>query len=242
VEQALRDTLAKIDAATPGDKKIQIALDEWNDANFGPMPRGVPQEFSLARLVQGLIKFADFNQPESDAVFEARMFHAFMRVGDRVPFACRTHIVNSTGAIRASSTEAYVTASGTALQLYGPHSGTKLMKLEQKSPTYDVPAYNWKNIPYLDAVATLSEDGHKLYVHLLNLEETQTMSVQIAIAGHSVEPQGDLWQIASESFLTLNNFGVSPVKVRHVQLNGLRGEFVQQLPPHSATTLELTIK
>jgi len=242
VEQALRDTLAKIDAATPGDKKIQIALDEWNDANFGPMPRSAPQEFSLARLVQGLIKFADFNQPESDAVFEARMFHAFMRVGDRVPFACRTHIVNSTGAIRASSTDAYVTASGTALQLYGPHSGTKLMKVDQISPTYDVPAYNWKNIPYLDAVATLSEDGHKLYVHLLNLEETQTMSVQIAVAGHSVEPQGDLWQIASESFLTLNNFGISPVKVRHEQLNGLRGEFVQLLPPHSATTLELTIK
>ena len=242
VEQALRDTLAKIDAATPGDKKIQIALDEWNDANFGPMPRSAPQEFSLARLVQGLIKFADFNQPESDAVFEARMFHAFMRVGDRVPFACRTHIVNSTGAIRANSTEAYVTASGTALQLYGPHSGTRLMKVDQTAPAYDVPAYKWKNIPYLDAVATLSEDGHKLYVHLLNLEETQTMSVQIAIAGHSVEPQGDLWQIASESFLTLNNFGVSPVKVRHEQLKGLKGEFVQQLPPHSATTLELTIR
>jgi alpha-N-arabinofuranosidase len=242
VEQALRDVISKIDAATPGDKKIQIALDEWNDANFGPTPRTAPQEFSLARLVQGLIKYADFNQPESDAVFEARMFHAFMRVGDRVPFACRTHVVNSTGAIRASSTDAYVTASGTALQLYGPHSGTKLLKLEQKSPTYDVPEDNWKNIPYLDACATLSEDGHKLYLHLLNLEETQTMSVKIGIAGHSIEPQGDLWQIASESWLTLNNFGISPVKVRHQQLSGLSGEIVQQLPPHSATTLELTLK
>ena len=242
VEQALREALAKIDAATPGDRKIQIALDEWNDANFGSMPRSAPQEFSLARLVQGLIKFADFNQPESDAVFEARMFHAFMRVGDRVPFACRTHIVNSTGAIRASSTDAYVTASGTALQLYGPHSGTMLMKLDQKSPTYDVPESNGKNIPYLDACATLSEDGQKLYLHLLNLEESQTMSVQIAIAGHSIQSTGDMWQIASESFLTLNNFGVSPVKVRHQQLSGLSGAFLQQLPPHSATTLELTLK
>jgi alpha-L-arabinofuranosidase len=116
------------------------------------------------------------------------------------------------------------------------------MKLEQKSPTYDVPNYNWKDIPYLDATATLSEDGHKLYLHLLNLEETQTMSVHISIAGHSVESQADLWRIASESFLTLNNFGVSPVKVRHEQLTGLSGNFVQQLPPHSATTLELTIE
>lgn len=242
VEQTLREALAKIDAATPAGRKIQIALDEWNDANFGPTPRTPPQEFSIARLVQGLIKFADFNQPESDAIFEARMFHAFMRVGDRVPFACRTHIVNSTGAIRASSTDAYVTASGTALQLYGPHSGTTLLKLEQKSPTYDVPSNNWKNIPDLDACATLSEGGHTLYLHLLNLEETQTMTVQIELAGHSIAPSGDLWQIASESFLTLNNFGVSPVKVHHQQLHGLSGKFSQQLPPHSATTLELNLR
>jgi alpha-L-arabinofuranosidase len=242
VERTLRDVIGKIDAATPGDRKLQIALDEWNDANFGPTPRTPPQEFSLPRLVQGLIKYADFNQPESDAVFEARMFHALMRVGDRVPFACRTHVVNSTGAIRASSTDAYVTASGTALQLYGAHSGTRLLKLEQTSPTYDAPQQNWKDIPYLDAAATLSEDGHKLYLHLLNLEETATMRVKIGITGHSVEPQGDLWQIAAESFLTLNNFGISPVKVRHQQLSGLSGEFVQQLPPHSATTLEVTLK
>ena len=242
VEQTLREVIAKIDAATPGDKKIQIAMDEWNDANFGPTPRSAPQEFSIVRLVQMLIKYADYNQPELDALFSARMFHAFMRVGDRVAFGCRTHLVNSTGAIRASSTDAYVTASGTALQLYGPHSGTKLLKLEQKSPTYDAPAQGWKNIPYLDACATFSEDGHKLYLHLLNLEETQTMSVQIGIAGHSVEPQGDAWQIASESFLTLNNFGISPVKVRHRPLSGLGGEFVQELPAHSATTLELTLK
>jgi alpha-L-arabinofuranosidase len=117
-----------------------------------------------------------------------------------------------------------------------------LLKLEQRSPTYDVPAQQWKNIPDLDACATLSEDGHKLYLHLLNLEETQTMTVQIELAGHSIAPRGDLWQIASESFLTLNNFGVSPVRVQHQQLNSLSGKFSQQLPPHSATTLELNLR
>lgn len=243
VEQTLRTVIGQIDAATPaGSHKIQIALDEWNDANFGPTPRTLPQEFSLAHLVQGLIKYADFNQPESDALFEARMFHAFIRVGDRVPFACRTHIVNSTGAIRASSTDAYITASGTVLQLYGQHSGTRLMLVEQKSPTYDVPLQNWKDIPYLDATATLSEDGHKLFLHLLNLEEIEPMSVKIDIAGHSVSTRGDLYQIAAESFLTLNNFGVSPVKVKHQSLDEIGAEFTQVLPPHSATTLELNLQ
>jgi alpha-L-arabinofuranosidase len=151
-------------------------------------------------------------------------------------------MVNSLGAIRTSSTEAYVTASGTALQIYGPHSGSKLVKLEQQSPVYDVPEMGWKNIPYLDAVATLSEDGHKLFLHLLNLNEAETMSVQIHLVGRSVEPGGELWQIASESFLSLNNFGVSPVKVEHQQLTSLGERFTQLLPAHSATTLELTLK
>jgi alpha-L-arabinofuranosidase len=107
---------------------------------------------------------------------------------------------------------------------------------------YDVPEAGWKNIPYLDATATLSEDGRKLFLHLLNLKEAEPMSVQIRLLGRSAEPSGDLWQIASESFLSLNNFGVSPVKVQHQRLTGLSNTFTQQLPPHSATTLELKLK
>ena len=243
VEQTLRQTIARIDAASTGTKKLQIALDEWNEANFGPEPPGKPKDFTFARLVDMIIKYGgDINQPQEDALFAARMFHVFMRLGDRLPLACRTHLVNSTGAIRTSSTEAYITASGTALQIYGPHSGSKLLKVEQQSPVYDVPETGWKNIPYLDAIATLSEDGRKLFLHLLNLKENETMSVQIRLVGRSVEPGGDLWQIASESFLSLNNFGVSPVKVQHQPLTGLSERFTHSLPAHSATTLELTLK
>lgn len=68
------------------------------------------------------------------------------------------------------------------------------------------------------------------------------MKVQIHIDGKGVEPVGDLWRIASESFLSVNDFGVSPVKVEHEEIKGVAADFVQQLPAHSATTLELTIK
>ncbi|MFN8008511.1 MAG: alpha-L-arabinofuranosidase C-terminal domain-containing protein [Terriglobia bacterium] len=243
VEQTLRETLAKIDAATPGGKRIQIAFDEWNEANFGPEPPVLPKDSSFMRLVEMITKYGgDFNQPEQDALFAARMFHVLMRLGDRVPLACRTHMVNSLGVIRTNSTEAYVTASGTALQIYGPHTGTRLVKVEQRSPVFDVPEKNWKAVPYLDAVATLSEDGKKLFIHLLNLKEEGTMEVQIRINGRSIGPSADSWQIASESILTLNHSGISSVKVQSRQLTGLSNQFFQLLPPHSATTLELTLK
>jgi alpha-N-arabinofuranosidase len=177
-----------------------------------------------------------------DALYAARMLHAFMRLGDRIPLACRTHMVNSLGAIRTSSTDAYVTASGTAMQLYSPHSGTKMLKVEQHSPTFDVPENGWKDVPSLDAAATLSSDGRTLFLHLLNLDPAQSMSVRIRVDGQAVNPAGEVWQLAPDDFLAQNHFGAANVAVQHHALNGAGSEFTQDLPPHSATTLELKVK
>jgi alpha-N-arabinofuranosidase len=243
VERLLHQSLANLDRVTGPGKKIQIAFDEWNEANLGKRPPDEPSGFSLARFVNRMnINGSDFNQPEMAALFAARMLHTFMRVGDRIPLACRTHMVNSSGAIRANSTDAYVTASGTAMQLYSLHSGTKLLKSDQKSPTYDVPENGWKGIPSLDAVATVSEDGRRLFLHLLNLDEAQTMNVHIRISGHAVAPKGDVWEIAPTDFLAQNDFGVANVSVQHRQVSDASGEFNQELAPHSATTLELELK
>jgi alpha-L-arabinofuranosidase len=78
-------------------------------------------------------------------------------------------MINSLAAIRTDSTRAFVTASGVAVQLYRRHSGTTLLKAEQHSPSFDVPEEGWTGIPYLDAVATLSDNGEKLFLHLINL-------------------------------------------------------------------------
>ncbi len=243
VEQALRQTVADLDRFTPPGRRIQIAFDEWNEANYGLAPPGEPKTFSLKHLVETIIKYGgEINQPFFDALFSARMLHVFMRTGDRVVIGCRTHLVNSTAAIRSNSTEAHVTAPGTVMQLYAMHSGTTLLKVEQKSPTFDEPQTGLKNVPYLDANATLSADGRTLFVHLLNLEEEQAMQVRIHIAGRSAAPTGNIWQIAAESILSRNDFGVAAVDLQQHPLKNAGAEFSQELPPHSATTLELTLK
>ena len=243
VERLLQETLKQIDAAAPAGKKIQIALDEWNEGSMGKRPMDEPEAFSLTRFVTAMNRLGmDYNLPLEDALYAARMLHVLMRLGNRIPLACRTHMVNNLGAIRASSTTAYVTAAGTAMQLYAMHSGTELMKLEQQSPTYNVPENGWKDIPYLDATATLSKDGSRLFVHLLNLEVSKTMDVHLRIAGRSVEPQADLWQISAQSFMARNYFGAPTVSVQHHQIDDAGSDFVQALPAHSATTVELRLR
>lgn len=243
VEELLRQELAHIDQAAPEGRKLQIAFDEWGEANAGKRPPGEPEGFSLTHFVTVMNRLGyEFNQPLENALFASRMLHVFMRAGDRVSLACRTHMVNSMGTIRTSSTDAFLTAPGAAMQLYTRHSGAKLVKVDQQSPTYDVPQNGWKDIPTLDAAATVSEDGRKLFVHLLNLDEARAMRVRVRIGAPSVEASGELYRLAAEDFLARNEFDVPLVRVQQRAITGANGDFTQLLPPHSATTLELTLR
>ena len=243
-EPKIQKVVALLDQITAGRKKIQIACDEWGEWDWDlPRPVDRPDRSYANQFIDLLNKSGlEFNQTLRDALFNARMLHTFMRQGDRLPIAVRTHMINSLGAIRTDSTRAFVTAPGKMMELYRMHSGGTLMQTEQQAPTYDVPAHGWTGIPYLDSTATRSEDGRKLFIHLLNLHPDQNMNVSVQVAGRGVQPRGDIWQIAADDFMARNDFGLELVAVRHRIVEGLGAAFSQQLPPHSATTLELSFQ
>jgi alpha-N-arabinofuranosidase len=244
VEQRLREAIALIDRITQGRKKIQIAFDEWNEWDWDyPLPTPTPERSLLNQFIDTIGKSAlEFNQTMRDGLFAARMLHIFMRLGDRVPIAVRTHPVNSLAAMRTDSTRVFMTASGKMMQLYRQHTGAALAKTEAHAPTFDVPEEGWTGISYLDACATLSADGRKLYVHLLNLHPSEAMETRVRIDGKSVQARGDVWQIAPEDYMARNNFDVTNVDIKRYPLEGAASEFIRRLPPHSATTLEINLK
>jgi alpha-L-arabinofuranosidase len=238
----LAQTIATADQQE-NDHRVHVAANEWNAVNYGVHPPGAPPASSLEQIVKLYVTSGlELNQPMEDALYAARMLHVFMRLSNRVPIACRTHMVNSLGAIRTDSAQAFLTASGAMMALYRNHSGTKFLKLVQQSPLYDVPEEGWTRIPYLDAVATLSQDSSHLFLHLLNLEPSQPMQVRIQIQGFDPAPAGDMWQIAPPDFLARNYFGVDNVSIDHRLLSHLAANFSQALPPHSATIIELIAK
>jgi alpha-N-arabinofuranosidase len=243
-ERRAREGLAVFDRITEGRKKIQLAYDEWSEWAWQvPPPQDSPDRSGLNKFIDMLGSTGlDENQTWRDAMFNARMLQMFMRLGDRIPFAIRTHMVNSLGAIRTDSTRAYLTAPGKVMQLYRWHSGSRLVKTEQQSPTFDVPAQGWKGISYLDANATLSEEGKKLFLHLVNLHASEPLDVEIDIPQISQRRDGDLWQIAPDDFMSTNDFGVTNVELAHEVKKGLGPHFTLRLPAHSVSVLELPIQ
>jgi alpha-N-arabinofuranosidase len=244
VEQKLRETIALVDRITQGRKKIQIAFDEWNEWDWDyPLPLPSPERSVVNQFIDTIGKSAlEFNQPMRDGLFEARMLHNFMRFGDRVPIAVRTHPINSLAALRTDSTRVFMTASGKMMQLYRQHSGASLVKTEAQAPTFDVPEEGWTGISYIDAVATRSANGRKLFVHLLNLHPSEALATHLHIEGSAVEPSADVWQIAPQDFMSRNNFEITNVDITHAPLDRVTTDFVYTLPAHSATTVEISLK
>jgi len=244
VEQELRRLLAAADRITQDRKRILLAFDEWNEWDWDyPRPVDTPERSAMNQIIDLVNKSGlEMNQTHRDGMFAARMLHVFMRAGDRLPIACRTHLVNSFGAIRTDSTRAFITASGIMMELYRKHSGTTLLKTTVRAPSFDVPEQGGTGISSLDATATLSKDGRKLFVHLINLEPEQPLQVRVQIKGRAVDPEGDILQIAPQDFLSRNDFGTTNVYIKHNPARGLSQDSVQTLPPHSVTFLEVSLK
>jgi alpha-N-arabinofuranosidase len=243
-ERRAREGLAVFDRITGNGKKIQLAYDEWSEWAWQvPPPQDSPDRSGLNKFIDMLGSTGlDENQTWRDAMFNARMLQVLMRLGDRVPFAIRTHIVNSLGSIRTDSTRAYLTAPGKVMQLYRWHSGATLVNSEQQSPEFDVPAQGWKGISYLDSNASVSQDGRKLFLNLVNLHASEPLDVEIDIPQLSQNRDGDLWQIAPNDFISTNDFGVTNVDPAHEVKKGMGGHFTLRLPAHSVSVLELPMQ
>jgi len=243
-ERNLEQALQAIDASGPEGRLINVALDEWNTWvwDFDP-PVETPERSYVNQFIDLLnISGLEFRQNHRAGLFAARILHVLMRLSDRVPIGVRTHLVNSMAAIRTNSTRSYITASAKAMELYRRHSGDALVRTEQISPVFDVPEYGWEEIPYLDAAATASSDGKTLYVHLINLHPEQTMEVKLRVKGAAVGGAAQLWQIAPQDFLSWNEFEKQTVTIQHRLLEEFVRSGVQNLPPHSISTYELSLQ
>lgn len=245
VADKIREIIALIDQTTQGKKKIQIAFDEWNEFDWNyPMPEGSPSRAAFINYFIDLIRKTslEFNQTHRDGLYGARMLHNFMRFGDRITIAVRTHPINSLAAMHTDSTRVFMTASGKMMQLYRQHSGTRFLQTATHAPTFDFAKEGYTGVSCLDAITTQSSDGRRIFVHLLNLHPSEAMETRIQIKGRGLEQRGDAWQIAPEDFMARNDFGVTNVDIKHSTLQNITSNFNYRLPPHSATILEIRMR
>lgn len=190
IARNLADVSRQIEELVPSRaSQISIAVTEW-----GPWFHAMPDS-----------RFVDHTKTLGSALFVASTLAAFVE-SPRVDLAAGFKLVDNAylGWIGLRSAEYVPKAPYYALQLFARHFGSRVVKTATQGPTYDSPPAGLvaavEGVPYLDVVASLSDDGGTLYVIAVNKHFTDPIRARLALQGFTPAPDG--------SAITLNGTGI----------------------------------
>ena len=94
-------------------------------------------------------------------------------------------------------------------------------------------------MPVLDAIATRSADGGRLYVRAVNTSRVRALTATVTVTGTRVGAGGTIQTVTGDSFEAANSFRTPQaitVRARSLQSGAT---FTVDLPPHSVSVLTL---
>jgi alpha-L-arabinofuranosidase len=174
------------------------------------------------------------------ALYAGRLLNVFERSGDLVEMTAVSDLVNgwSGGIIQASRHEVFVTPTYLVIRLYNETLGRDRLAARVVSPTFDS-SIEGAGVPVLDAIATRSADGERMYVRAVNTSRARELTVTVTVTGAPVGASGTMQTITGDSFEAANSFRTPQaiaVRTRPVRSGGT---FTVDLPPHSVSVLTL---
>ena len=148
-------------------------------------------------------------------------------------------------AIRLGNEGTLYTPSYYVLQMYSAYRGQMKVKAALSSPAFsniaigNTPAMS--NVPYLDTLVTKSLDGSKLYISIINRNETSGYSLPITINGAIVGSEAIVRQVAADNYLDANTWD-EPDKISMQSSTISAGNtFTFSVPKLSVTVIELSV-
>ncbi len=151
-------------------KKLWLSFDEWNvwyRQRSGDAVDGHRQE--APHLLEEIYNF-------EDALLVGGLVNTLLRNADRVKIACLAQLVNVIASIMTNKNGLF------RQTIYYPYSWGlqfargRVLNVQVESPTYDVPKMD--AVPYIDAVATASDDG-KTSLFILNRDLSKAHTVEV---------------------------------------------------------------
>ncbi len=160
--------------------------------------------------------------------------------------ASLAQLVNVLGAIYTTPTGLFLTPIYLANRLYVEHSGTVSVETEVEAPSFDAGAMGFmpgrRAAPYVDAQATVDEEGRLLYLAVVNRHRHEEARVEVEIGGVTAQLEGAGYQLNGPSALSGNSItNPDVVQVQPVAGYLAGNRFVYTFPAHSATVLELKL-
>jgi alpha-N-arabinofuranosidase len=228
VELHLAKTQEEFDRYKTETKRIYVAFDEWNIQLHHDKPNAEVHDFRLR-----------------DAIYAAGVYQALQRQCDAVKIATLVQLVNTLGIIRTNQTGIWLTPTYWTSLLFTNHSGDIALNTLVESEMFPNPGYEpddppgRETVPFVDAQATLSEDGEKIYISVVNRHIDKDVTVQFSFENWQPAKTGRLWQIKGEDYMVLNTLEQPDMAgIKEEQLEDLGPNFEMSIPKHSVSIIE----
>jgi len=199
---------------------IKLAVNEWN-TTFPP-----PRQHSM-----------------ESALYASRLMNVFERTGDVVEMSAVSDLVNgwTGGVIQASRHAVFVTATYLANALYASHLGRDRLATRVEGPTFNS-TLEGKSIPVLDAVASRSADGKRVFIKIVSTDPSGPVDTQVTLTGIAVAHTAKIATLNSDTIQSANDFAhPEAVRVTSSQIE-VGPSFTVRLPAHSVSVISLEVE
>lgn len=194
-----------------GDKKIPIAMTEWNYW-YGPYPYG---ELGTVYYLK-------------DALGVAAGLNEYARCSDIIGSAFYAQTVNVIGCIKTTKTDAFLAATALPLIMYRDHFGTAPLELN----TGNASEYN------LDIAAAWTEDRTAITVAVVNAS-SKTQVLKFPITGAKITGAAERWWFAGDDPKLINTAQEAALTIQHEV--GVDWSSPIEVPGYSATIYRIPV-
>ena len=179
------------------------------------------------------------------AICAAGMLNVLMRVADFTPISAMTGLIEF-GGIWKKRSQVYGVPAYWAFRMYSAADIHRLVESRTSVDHYDIHEGNNRipeipNVPYLDVVSALSQDGRTLSVFAVNRHLTRDIPAAIKLAGFAPAPTAATLQLRGDSIYQAND-ELRPEAVRPREgtfpVNGTQADFI--FPRTSVTLIQFS--
>ena len=222
-ERRLRSVEADILAATGGSESVGIAFDEWN-------LWWAPTQLLRPRWTL------------RDALYICGMFHAMHRMAPAIEMANIAQLVNVLGVLIARGDKVARTAIYYPFLMYTALTEERKLFLETECGSFDSPAVGGipaiKDVPVLDCSASLSDDGGRLVLFVINRDPLDGIAADIDLKGFDVKSKVEVHLLDGPGTEAENKVGADEIVSIKTSSHD-SGDVLPRwkFPAHSATAL-----
>lgn len=174
-------------------------------------------------------------------LYGARLMNVFERASPLVAMTAESDLVNGWpgGIIQASHHGVFVSPLYHVNLLYNQHLGRDRLETTVEGPTFDT-SREGSGVPVLDAVASRSEDGSRIYVKVVNTGPNE-IATRVDLRGVDVGPEATWEVINADSPETRNGFATPDAIRPRRKVVPAAGSFQVSLPPRSVSVIDLRV-